>query len=223
LVFQKKMSEESKIWQCPICNRQHDNQGNLARLRLGVPEFRRCYRHDCADVAATMMAARRTNFRPRPVSREKLAAVHRGCPQDDERIFDTSELSHRDHVKVFEATAGPRDERVLVTLRKSFDERNPGPPYLPGNPGDWCTGFYLLKFLAIKAANSCASRLRHHPFLMENNLTIDSSQVPAAERISGNGRTEWWRYRLCHRDDAEWLKREANRNLLREQGQMTIV
>jgi hypothetical protein len=143
-----------------------------------------------------------------PTKARVITTCHRGCPPepDDER---TSNLSHRDHVRAFDSGSGARDEVVLEALRSSFEERNAARPYQPGRPGDWFTGFYFFKVHGIKAANSCASRLRQNPYITENDLDVDSSQVPADERKLTPERNEWWRYRICHRQDSERLQREA--------------
>lgn len=182
--------------------------------------------HDAVKTAPPP-PAKRVFVRPnRTQLREPVEpAVHRGCPQDDERdySFETAEpapgLSHKEHVEQFNAESGGRDEVVLAALRKSFDERNKVEPYGPGKPGDWFTGFYFFKVFGIKAANSCACRLRQHPEVVLKDLDIDSSQVPKAERWPTLNRSEWWRYRLCHKADSERLKREANIKHLKEQAQ----
>lgn len=122
-----------------------------------------------------------------------------------------SDLSHREHVQAFDESASGRDEIVLEDLKQSFDLSN------PRVPGEWYTGFWFFKVHGIKATNSCACRLRSHPFIANNDLDIDSSQVPAAERQSALERNEWWRYRICHRLDSERLKREVAARERKEQ------
>jgi hypothetical protein len=114
-------------------------------------------------------------------------------------------LSHREHVRQFNASSEGRDEVVLEDLKRSFDLEH------PRVPGVWYTGFWFFKVHGIKAANSCACRLRKHPFITNNDLDIDSGQVPAAERMASLERNEWWQYRICHRLDSERLKREEKR------------
>jgi len=142
------------------------------------------------------------------LARHSLAtSAHPACPEQElpgQSVLGP-DLSHREHVKQFEADASGRDEVVLMDLMSSFDLAN------PRRPGEWFTGFYFFKVRGIKAANSCAYRLRSHPFIVNNRLDIDSSQVPAAERNQNLERNEWWRYRICHSLDSERIKREEKR------------
>jgi hypothetical protein len=130
---------------------------------------------------------------------------HPACPEPSlpRHSVIGPDLSHREHVRQFDADAGGRDEVVLEDLKRGFDLEH------PRVPGQWFTGFYFFKVHRIKAANSCACRLRKHPFIVRNGLDIDSGQVPAAERNANLERNEWWQYRVCHRMDSERLKREA--------------
>jgi hypothetical protein len=167
------------------------------------------------------MSARPRSKVQGPKSKYHNAAPARSCPLDPElprksvlgpdlevqspKSKVQSDLSHREHVQQFNADAGGRDEIVLEDLKRSFDLEN------PRVPGEWYTGFWFFKQHGIKAANSCACRLRSNPFIANNDLDVDSSQVPAVERMASLERNEWWRYRICHRQDSERIKREEKR------------
>jgi hypothetical protein len=142
----------------------------------------------------------------RSKSRYRNSNQHPACPPErplPRHSVIGPDLSHRDHVRQFNAESAGRDEVVLEDLKLGFDLEH------PRVPGQWFTGFYFFKVHGIKAANSCACRLRKHPFITNNCLDIDSSQVPAAKRNTNLERNEWWQYRICHQMDSERLKREA--------------
>jgi hypothetical protein len=143
---------------------------------------------------------------------EQLKAQH--APVDYQDFKDEAhELAHMMADNKL-AEYGITDEAQLKAVVKQIEDGGLDVAFdlmNPRRPGEWFTGFYFFKVRGIKAANSCACRLRSHPFIVQNDLDIDSSQVPAVERNANLERNEWWQYRICHRLDSERIKREEKR------------
>lgn len=215
----------TQFFQCELCCAYCDQQG--ARLdpqprfgvdRIGVPELivcEICTLNPPAVAQPTLPAFNRSrrNQNPKPCGQPGNARpagsswAERSLPpeRDDARELASADgvtPTHKDQVVHFDAQSAARDELVLRELCRTFDVER------PEQPGQWVTGIYFLEHCGIKAANSCASRLRRsHPFISANDLDVDSAMIP-----NGSGTAaEWWAYRICRRCDSERIKREAKR------------
>lgn len=208
------MIAESQFVQCSLCFKYVDSTGAHLDPQprigdgIGVPQLTVCA---MCIVNPPPEDIRPAFNRPRRKSESKPCGQPHARPAGTswaehslppERDDDRPAFTHKDKVVHFDSQSAGRDELVLRELCLSFDLAQ------PERTGAWVTGIYFLHKFGIKAANSCASRLRRsHPFILDNDLDIDSTMIP-----NGTGTAaEWWAYRICRRCDSERIQREAKR------------
>lgn len=211
------------LWQCEMCFRYCDLHGRRldpqpkygAQNKLPeIPGILVCGPCKvCPPPAITTDYPRKARLRPsfadkRVVSPSAASGGRsspdhlRGCPPERDLPHATGE-PHAQHVARFNQSANAKDRDGLV-----FDELNKSFDFLhPENPGSWVTGWDFLHKHGVKAANSCAARIRDWPDLVERGIDVDSAMIP--NRAGGSN--EWWAYRLCRIEDSQRLAREQKR------------
>lgn len=92
-----------------------------------------------------------------------------------------------------------KDGEVLALLAKSMEEDGVTHRL---KAGKWWNGLELFQLCGVKAANSCASRIRKR--LASAGLDLDSRMVPG-------GNLNEWEYRIAPIEESERVKREQRR------------
>lgn len=154
-----------------------------------------------------------TNFANDYGANEKNAQLDHGgelCKRDGESPSDSRERPatsfspietprHAQQQAEFAHSAANRDRQVFELLAASFDFSR------PEIPGAWVSGLEILEKLGVKAANSCAARLREWEEMA--SLDVDSSMI---ENPHENGK-QYWAYRICRKEESLRLQREEKR------------
>ncbi len=200
------MDELTSILQCESCLAFFDEEMRrldpqpTARDGFFIPQTCRCAACVANPPLPAMEAPRApaaVNVAPsrpvRPLRREAVMEHARGCPRDTEPVHES--LSAEDYERYFRTTieASDGERKVLALLSNGFDGKK---------PGHWCTGILIQDKCAVKAANSCAARLRAK---LTSQYDIDSQVVPG-------GHANEWQYRLCLATDSLRLRRRAGKS-----------